>query len=208
MEGFEELQARLGDVLSLNKPGVGVEHVLVLLPSFSVGESLLSHYADRIPSLEHRYLIAMLMLWRIEACEMIMLSTTPPGDEILDYYRSLVPPERSEGMQRRFHHVAVPDTSSRAIAAKVLDRPDILDRVGDMIGDRPAYIVPWNVTDDEVAVAMRLGIPIDGTDPNLWPIGFKSAGRKLFREAGVPVPAGTGGPEDRRRRRGGDRCRP
>ncbi len=29
-----------------------------------------------------------------------------------------------------------------------------------------------------------------GTAPELWPMGFKSAGRKLFRDAGIPVPPG------------------
>jgi hypothetical protein len=189
-ESFRELQERLGEAWALNKPDVEREHVLLVLPSFSVGESLLSHYADRIVALEHRYLLAMLMLWRIEACHMIFLSTGSPTDEILRYYSSLAPPDRRERMLRRFHHVGVPDTSARSIAAKVLDRPDILDRIRGMIGDRPAFIEPWNVTDDEVAVALRLGVPIDGTDPKLWPLGFKSAGRKLFRDASVPVPAG------------------
>lgn len=188
-ESFEDLQARLGEAWALNQPGAGKEHVLIALPSFSVGESLLSHYADRIPALEHRYLLAMLMLWRIEACEMIFLTTTPPDEEILDYYCSIVP-ERSEDMRRRFHHVSIPDMSARSIAAKALDRPEILDQIAEMIGDRPAFIEPWNVTDYEVAVAMRLGVPIVGTDPKLWPIGFKSAGRKLIRGAGVPIPAG------------------
>jgi hypothetical protein len=31
---------------------------------------------------------------------------------------------------------------------------------------------------------------MSGTDPSLWPLGFKSAGRRLFREASVPVPPG------------------
>src|SRR5919106_5297355 len=188
MESFEELQERLGAAWALNKPGVGVDHVLVVLPSFSVGESLLSHYADRIPALEHRYLLAALMLHRIEACEMVFLSTTPPGDEVLRYYLSLAGPYASA--RDRFRHFAVPDMSARSVAAKALDRPDILEEIRKTIAGRPAFIEPWNVTDDEVAVAMQLEVPIDGTDPKLWPLGYKSSGRRLFREAGVPTPAG------------------
>ena len=45
MRTFEELQSDLGPVWSLNRPGSSVEHVVVVLPSFSVGETLLSHYA-------------------------------------------------------------------------------------------------------------------------------------------------------------------
>jgi len=93
-------------------------------------------------------------------------------------------------MGQRFRHIEVPDPSARSIAAKLLDRPDILDEIRKIIGRRPAFIEPWNVTEDEVRVALELGVPINGTDPRLWPLGFKSAGRRLFREAGVPVPAG------------------
>jgi PGM1 C-terminal domain len=188
--GLKELQQKLEPAWSVNSPGSRVDHVMVVLPSFSVGESLLSHYADRIPALEHRYLLAMFMLQRIESCEMIFVSTAAPGDEIVEYYTSLVDPDRRDGVRRRFRHVPVTDTSHRSVAAKLLDRPDLIDEIRRLIGDRPAFIEPWNVTDAEVEVAVRLGAPINGTDPALWPLGFKSAGRRLFRDAGVPVPAG------------------
>ena len=61
---------------------------------------------------------------------------------------------------------------------------------GRLIAGRPAFIEPWNVTDHEVAVALALDVPINGSAPRLWPLGFKSAGRRLFKEAGVPVAAG------------------
>jgi hypothetical protein len=190
VETFEELQRRLEPALAANKPGSGIDHVLIVLPSFSLGESLLSHYADRIPALEHRYLLAMFMLQRIEGCEMLFLSTSPPGEEVLEYYRSLVTPDRRDGMRRRFRHIGLQDTSPRAVAAKLLDRHDIVDDIRQLIRGRLAFIEPWNVTEDEVKVALQLGAPINGTDPKLWPLGYKSAGRRLFREAGVRVPAG------------------
>ena len=37
---------------------------------------------------------------------------------------------------------------------------------------------------------MLLGIPLNGVDPNLIHLGTKSGSRKVFREAGVPVPEG------------------
>jgi hypothetical protein len=189
-DDFARLQARLGPVLELNRPGVGVDHVLVALPSFSLGESLLSHYVDRIPALEHRYLMALLLLNRIEQCEMVLVLCEAPAREVLDYYLSLIAEERRTVARGRLHVLEVPDPSGRAIAAKLLDRPDLLDQLTGHIGDRPAFIEPWNVTVDEVNVARRLGVPINGASPELWPLGFKSAGRRLFREAGVPLPVG------------------
>lgn len=190
MNGFTEIHSRLGEALAANTAGSTVPHVLVALPSLSVGESLLSHYADRIPALEHRYLLAQLMLPRIENCELVFLTCQAPSKEVLDYYLSLVPAEQREGMQARLRVLEVPDTSARPVAAKLLDRPDLVADLRATVHGRPAFIEPWNVTAAEVALARRFGIPINGTAPELWPLGFKSAGRRLFAEAGVPMPYG------------------
>jgi hypothetical protein len=53
MDAFDDLQAGLGRALAANRPGEAIEHALVVLPSYSVSESLLSHYGDRIP-VDHR----------------------------------------------------------------------------------------------------------------------------------------------------------
>ena len=189
MGEVEELQARLGAALAANQPG-GAEHVLIALPSFSVGGSLLDHYAERIPALEHRYLNAHLLLHRIERCELVFVSCQAPQPEVVDYLTSLVPEHLRESVRARFRTVVIDDSSPRSVAAKLLDRPDLLDGLRASFRGRPAFIEPWNVTKDEVDVALRLGAPINGTPPELWPLGFKSAGRKLFRDADVETPVG------------------
>jgi hypothetical protein len=189
MGDVEALQARLGPVLAANQPGGG-EHVLIALPSFSVGGSLLDHYAARIPALEHRYLNAHLLLHRIESCELVFVSCEAPTPEVIDYYTSLVPEPVRDSVRSRFRTVIVDDRSHRSVAAKLLDQPEVLDELRASFRGRPAFIEPWNVTDHEIGVALHLGAPINGTTPELWPLGFKSAGRKLFRAAGVPTPYG------------------
>lgn len=190
MQGFEALQAKLGQVLALNSPGQSQPHVLIALPSFSLGETILSHYGARVPALEHRYLAAFFILHRIPSCEMIYVSTEPPGEEVLDYYVSLLPAVSREDVRGRFHHVAVPDHSAHSVAEKLLARPDLVAGIRARIGDRPAFLEPWNVTAAEAELALALGVPVNGSRPELWPLGFKSAGRKLFRVCGVPVAAG------------------
>ncbi|WP_147332078.1 peptide ligase PGM1-related protein [Geodermatophilus marinus] len=190
MRDFAELQQRLETACAVDKPGSRVPHVLIALPSFSLGESLLSHYVDRIPALEHRYLVAALVLPRIPGAELVFTSSQPPDDAVVDHYLSLVPPAERASVRRRLRVLVVPDRSGRSIAAKLLDRPDLLAGLRGWIGDRPAFIEPWNVTADEVQVARWLDAPINGTAPELWPLGFKSAGRRLLRGSGVPVPFG------------------
>ena len=189
--GFEDLQTGLGAALAANRPGSRTEHVLVAMPSYSLGESLLSHYASRIPALEHRYLVAQLMLHRIPTCEMVFLSCQAPDPEVLEHYVSLVPEHLRPGVRARFRAVTVPDYSPRSMAAKLLDHPEVLEELRASFGGRPAFIEPWNVTAAEVEVAERLQAPVNGTAPDLWPLGFKAAGRRLLRSAGVPVPPGS-----------------
>lgn len=186
---FAELQARLGPALDANSAGSGTPHVLVAMPSYSVGESLLSHYADRIPALEHRYLLSSLVLARIESCEFVFVTSQEPEPEVLAYYAGLLPPGAAGGWGR-FRLLTVRDSSARSVAAKLLDQPQLIEELRRSFAGRPAFVDAWNVTETEVTIACRLGVPINGCAPALRPLAFKSAGRRLFARAGVPTPAG------------------
>ena len=179
----------LAAALAANSAGSHTPHTVVALPSYSVGESLLAHYGDRLVALEHRYLISLLLPHRLPAVDVVFISSLTPSAEVLDYYRTIGgAPDRAAA---RTFVVGLEDRSARCVAAKLLERPDLLDRIRRVIAGRPAVLEPWNVTEHEMAVAERLGIPVNGLDPSLRPLGFKSAGRRLFREAGVPLPRGT-----------------
>jgi hypothetical protein len=190
MHGFAELQAGLANAWLCNQPGAQREHVMVVLPSHSVAESLLSHYGPRVRALEHRYLIACLLLHHVPHCQMIFLSSQAPDPEVLDYYVSLVPSSGAKAMRSRFRSIVVDDGTARSVSAKLLDDPALLGELRRSFQGRPALIQPWNVTDLEVEVALRLQAPLLGISPELWSLGFKSAGRRLFGAVGVPLPLG------------------
>jgi hypothetical protein len=173
-----------------NAAGSHEDHVVVVLPSFSMAPTILSHYRDRIPPLEHRFLVAVLMMRTIPGADMVMVTCADPGEDAIDYYARLACPEDPERLKERLHVVVVPDASARGVAAKLIDRPDLVAQVRAHTDGRPALVEAWNVTDHEVRLAMALGVPVNGTPPHLWPLGFKSAGRRLFHEAGVPTPIG------------------
>ena len=173
-----------------NAAGSDTDHVVVVLPSFSMAPTILSHYQDRIPPLEHRFLVAALMLRSIPGADMVMITCADPGDDAIDYYARLAYPEDPGRIKDRLHVVVVPDASARGVAAKLVDRPDLVAQVREHTDGRPALIEAWNVTEHEMRLAIALGVPLNGTPPHLWPLGFKSAGRRLFHEAGVPTPTG------------------
>ncbi len=190
-DAFAALQSKLGPALAANRSGSTTPHVLIALPSYSGSESLMSHYSDRISVLEHRYLNAVVIAGRIELCEMVYVSTRAPLPEVIDYYLDLLPPERRASTAQRIRVIEVADDgSARSVAARMADRPDLVAQSEQRIGDRPAFIEPWNVTEHEVRLALALDVPINGSAPELRPLAFKSAGRRLFAGAGVPAPLG------------------
>ena len=67
MRDFTLLQRRLVPAWRLSRPPGGAEHVRVVLPSYNLGASALRHYAYRLPALEHRFLVEILQLARVEA---------------------------------------------------------------------------------------------------------------------------------------------
>jgi hypothetical protein len=180
----------LARALAANQPGSSTPHTVVVLPSYSVGDSLLAHYATRLPGLEHRQLLALFMLARVPSCEMVFVTSLHPAPSVLDYYLSLLPAQWRSDVASRIRVVEVRDDSARSVSHKLLDRPDLIEYLRLLVTDRIAYIDPWNVTVAEQEIADLLGLPVFGTAPELWSLGFKSAGRRIMREAGVPLPCG------------------
>lgn len=190
MPDFAAPQRRLSPVWRLSQPPGGSEHVRIVLPSYNVGPSALAHYAPRVPALEHRYLVDVLQAAHVEGCTVLFVLSCAPDPAVVDYLLSLLPAEAQARVRSRILTVVVPGSNDRTLSTRLLERPDLLEQIRCLVGDRPAMIEPWNVADDEVAIAATLQVPLDGTPPQLWPLAFKSAGRKLLTGAGVPVAPG------------------
>ena len=83
------------------------------------------------------------------------------------------------------------DGSVRPLTEKILERPRLLARIREAVGDPAnAHLAAYTVSALERTLAVRLGIPLYGCDPELQHLGTKSGGRKLMREAGVAIPDG------------------
>ncbi len=189
MLDFDQLQETLPPLYALTTPDSTTPHTVIVLPSFSIGETMMSHYASRLGSLEHRFLVAVVLL-RMPSVRILYVCSQKPDESVVDLYFSLLPPELADGARDRFNIVAIEDMSARSVAAKLVEQPATIEAMRNWIGDTPAYIEPWNVTEVEVQLATGLQVPVNGTAPELWPLGFKSAGRELMRDADVPVPPG------------------
>ena len=105
---------------------------------------------------------------------------------MVDYYLGFLPDPA--GARSRLHMLAAGDPAPRSLTAKLLDRPELLDRVRELCeGPGGAFVQPFNVTADEQALAERLCLPLYGPPAALASLGSKTGSRRVARLAGVPV---------------------
>jgi hypothetical protein len=120
--GRDDELTRLARAAALNVDGSSTPHVVVALPSYNVGQSLLAHYGNRLAPLEHRYLLCTLMLARIPGVHLVFITCERPADAVIDHYLSIAAAETPDARER-LHIIEVPDRAAKPVAAKLLDHP-------------------------------------------------------------------------------------
>jgi hypothetical protein len=72
------------------------------------------------------------------------------------------------------------------VAYLSLFSPRLLQKIKNIVGGRPAYIVPGLVGQEDLRLAIELNLPMLGTQPDVVAMyGTKSGGRRVFAAAGV-----------------------
>ena len=185
---FERLQERLvplwRSIQAMNQD----PQTIVVVPSITLDTFEGSNI--QMQPYEERYLFLLLLL-RQPRARLVYVTSQPILPSIIDYYLDLLPGVIPSHARQRFFPVAVLDGSSEPLSVKLLQRPRLLERIRSLIPDPArAHLVPYNTTELERDVAVRLGIPMYGADPRHFPLGTKSGCRRLFEEEGVPHPVG------------------
>jgi hypothetical protein len=165
--------------------GFGDANTIVVCPSLSFPVSE-TRKITGIQHYEERMLFVVLAL-RDPGVRIVYLSSVEIHGAILDYYLGFL--EDPDDARARLHPVALGDPEPRALTAKLLDDADAIARVRAAIGDpKRAFLVPFNVTAWEAELCRVLGgIALYGPAPSLVPLGSKSGGRRVARDAGVPI---------------------
>ena len=160
---------------------------IVAVPSIDVDMVLTP---DQVQGYEERYLFLLLLLRQPNA-HMVYVTGQEIDPEIIDYYLDLLPGvERADG-RRRLHLVSPRQATSVPLTAKLLTHPETIEEIRSFIPDPDrAHMIPFMPTWSDRELAMRLAIPMYGTDPRFAVLGTKSSGRRLFDEVGVSHPVG------------------
>jgi hypothetical protein len=184
---YEALQAKLVPLWSSLDHLNTDEQTIVVVPSADADVELTP---SQLQAYEERFLF-LLFLLRQPRARMIFVTGQKIADEIVDYYLDLLPGVIQSNARKRLYFLSPMEARFRPLARKLLDRPQLITEIRDLIPDRDrAHLVPFMTTWDDRELAMRLGIPMYGADPLHVSYGTKSSGRHLFAEAGVTHPRG------------------
>src|SRR5216110_4106145 len=184
---FDQLQKKLvplwKSIERLNQD----PQTIVVVPSMSI-DAIGSGAV--VQAYEERYLFLLLLL-RQPRARLIYITSQTILPNIIDYYLDLLPGVIPSHARPRLFLPSPLDGSVRPLSQKLLERPRLIERIRSLIPDPDrAHLVPFNTTNREKELALRLGIPMYGADPKFFALGTKSGCRKIFQEENVPHPLG------------------
>jgi hypothetical protein len=186
---FEALKPRLIEVWSAIVTR-GDSHITsVVVPSLTLDQEELKKLAG-VAFYEERLLFLLIRL-RNPRAHLVYVTSQPVHPLVLEYYLHLLSGVPASHARARLTMLCCYDASSRPLTQKILERPRLLQRIRQAIVDPSrAFLTIFNSTPLERRLSALLGIPLNGLDPALSYLGTKSGSRKVFREAGIDLPAG------------------
>jgi len=187
---FERLKPRLSEVWDALTMREEEPHTAVVVPSLTLDQSELTKIAGA--SYYEERLLFLLIRLRNPRARMVYVTSQPVHPIILEYYLQFLAGIPASHARSRLTLLCADDASPRSLTEKVLERPRLIERIrAGIVDPSRAYLTVFNSTPHERRLAVLLGIPLNGCDPQLASLGTKSGSRKVFREAGVPLPVGS-----------------
>jgi hypothetical protein len=184
---FDQLQKKLVPLWKSIERFNQDPQTIVVVPSMSVD---LAGAGAVVQAYEERYLFLLLLL-RQPRARLIYVTSQMILPSIIDYYLDLLPGVIPSHARPRLFLLSPLDASVRPLSQKLLERPRLIEQIRSLISDPDrAHLIPFNTTNREKELALRLGIPMYGADPKFFPLGTKSGCRKIFQEEGVAHPLG------------------
>lgn len=185
---FDDLQQHLVPLWQSMERMTQDEQTIVVVCSMSLEDANMP--ASVFQAYEERFLFLLLLL-RQPLARLVYVTSQPVDPSIVDYYLGLLPGVIPSHARKRLHLVSPHDGSRRPLSEKLLERPRLLETIRGLIPDPTrAHLVPYNTTEMERDLAIALGIPMYGADPQFFHYGTKTGCRRLFAEQGVTHPLG------------------
>ena len=188
---FDQIQNKLVDMWQMIGSGLDDDpeekHTVVVVPSLTVD---IEFSVSALQAYEERMLF-MLFLLRKPGIRLIYITSQPIHSAITDYYLELIPGIISSHARKRLHLVSPEDGSPTPLSEKLLARPHLIRQIQELIPDmNNAHMVPFNTTDMERELTLKLKIPMYAADPRFFGFGTKSGCRQIFNDENIRHPLG------------------
>ena len=162
---------------------------IVVVPSLTLDPQIVDKLTGQIYYEER--MLCLLMLLRMPNTHIVYVTSIPVDPVIIDYYLHLLPGITGYHASQRLTMLSCYDSSPVSLTEKILQRKRLVARIKKSVPvNHAAHLVCFNVTALEKKLAMALGLPIYGCDPDLCWLGTKSGSRMVFKTAGVAMPKG------------------
>ena len=188
-ETFKQLQKDFEHQFQHVFPDRLAPRTVVIVPSLSLDSEILAKIKGHVYYEER--MLCMLMLLRMPQTQVVYVSSIPMDEVTIDYYLHLLPGITGHHARQRLTILSCYDASAKPLTEKILERPRIIQRIKQKISDtHHCHLICFNVSNLERSLAVQLGIPVFGCDPDLLHLGSKSGSRTIFKACGANVPAG------------------
>src|SRR2546421_9401716 len=145
---------------------------IVVVPSMSIDAV---NSGAVMQAYEERFLFLLLLL-RQPRARLIYVTSQTILPSIIDYYLDLLPGVIPSHARQRLFLISPMDGSVGPLSDKLLERPRLIERIRSLIMDPGrAHLVPFNTTNREKELALRLGGALYRPDPKLFPRGPESS---------------------------------
>jgi hypothetical protein len=188
-EQFCQLQAQLRERWQSLSSGDRADCDILVVPSLSLDQQELQKVKG-VHYYEERLLFSLIRL-RNPHARLIYVTSQPIHPSVIDYYLQLLPGVPFSHARERLLLLCTYDTSHKPLTQKILERPRLMARLRQAIRQDRAYMTCFNSTGLERELALQLGIPLLGVDPDLLYWGTKSGSRQIFAETEIPFPDGS-----------------
>lgn len=160
--------------------------VLIVIPSMTFDSTELAKIAGAM-HFEER-MLWLLQVLRDPDARVVYVTSQPLPARLIDYSASLT--GRADAVER-ITQVSCDDPRPVALSRKVLRRSDIQASIRGAVGGSPSVMMCHVATEVEQRLADTLGAELFACPPALSSLGSKSASRRAFKAAGLPLPHGT-----------------
>ncbi len=163
---------------------------ILVIPSLSIDQRELLKIQG-VVHYEERLLFSLIRLQNPRT-RLVYVTSQPIHPSVIDYYLQLLPGIPFSHARDRLLLLSTYDSSLKPLSQKILERPRLMERIGQALRPEKSYMICYNTSPWERELSVYLGVPLYAADPDLRIWGTKSGSRQIFGESGVPYPDGSG----------------